>query len=47
MSETLYGLVELIFVFGVVIILGLWQLTSIEKTRKRLREEQSVEEKQD
>lgn len=40
MLENYYGLVEMVFSFGVVIIFGIWQLRSIEKTRKRLREEQ-------
>lgn len=41
MLENAYGLVEMAFVFGLVIIIGVWQLWSIEKTRKRLREEEA------
>lgn len=40
MPENAYGLVEMAVVFGLVIVFGLWQLSSIEKTRKRLREEE-------
>lgn len=39
--ENAYGLVEMAFVFGLVICVGVWQLLSIEKTRKRLREEEA------
>ena len=41
MLENAYGLVEMAFVFGLVIIISVWQLWSIEKTRKRLREEEA------
>ncbi len=44
MLENAYGLVEMAFVFGLVILIGVWQLVSIEKTRKRLREEEEREE---
>lgn len=36
-----FGVVELVFSFGAVIGLCLWQLWSLEKARKRLRDEQS------
>jgi len=42
--ENAYGLVEMAFVFGLVICIGFWQLLSIEKTRKRLREEEARKE---
>lgn len=41
MPENAYGIVEMAFVFGLVVIVGVWQLWSIEKTRKRLREEET------
>ncbi|WP_154451730.1 hypothetical protein [Methylocystis rosea] len=36
-----FGMIEMVFSFGVVIGLCLWQLWSLEKARKRLRDEQS------
>ncbi len=43
MPESAYGLVELAFTFGLVVIFGVWQLRSIETTRKRLEEERRKE----
>lgn len=37
-----FGVVELVFSFGVVIGLCIWQLWSLEKARKRLRDEEST-----
>lgn len=39
MLEKHFGLIEMIFSFGVFIGLCLWQLWSLEKERKRLRDE--------
>lgn len=47
MPENYYGLVELVFTLGLLIVFGVWQLRSIEKTRKRLREEQQRKDAQD
>jgi hypothetical protein len=47
MPETAFGLVEMTFSFGLVIAFGVWQLWSIEKTRKRLRDEQSRKKETD
>jgi cytochrome oxidase assembly protein ShyY1 len=41
MSDEYFGVVEMVFSFGLIIILGVWQLRSLEKARKRLRDEQS------
>jgi hypothetical protein len=41
MLDDYFGAVELAFSFGVVIGLCLWQLWSLEKARKRLRDEES------
>jgi hypothetical protein len=40
MPENYYGVVEMAFSFGLLIVFCVWQLWSVEKTRKRLREEQ-------
>lgn len=45
--ENAYGLVEMAFVFGLVVVFGVWQLWSIEQTRKRLRQEQEKQSKPD
>ena len=47
MSENAIGLVEMAFTFGLVIVFGVWQLWSIEKTRKRLRQKQERQSKTD
>ncbi len=39
MPDNYYGIVEMVFSFGVLIVFCVWQLWSVEKTRKRLREE--------
>jgi len=39
MFDGYFGVVELVFSFGVVIGLCLWQLRSLQKARKRLRDE--------
>ncbi len=36
MPENYFGLVELGFSFGLIVAFCVWQLVSIEKTRKRL-----------
>ncbi len=41
MSEKYYGIVEMLFSFGLLIAFCVWQLWSVERTRKRLREEQA------
>lgn len=41
MPENAYGIVEMAFVFGLVVVFGLWQLWSIEKNRRRLRDEEA------
>jgi hypothetical protein len=41
MSDEYFGVVEMAFSFGLIIILCVWQLWSLEKARKRLRDEQS------
>ncbi len=38
--ENYYGIVEMAFSFGLLIAFGVWQLWSVAKTRKRLREEE-------
>ncbi len=45
--ENAYGLVEMAFVFGLVLIFGASQLWSIEKSRKRLREQQTKRKNED
>jgi hypothetical protein len=40
MFENAYGLIELAFTFGLVLVFGVWQLISVAKTRQRLEEEQ-------
>lgn len=37
MPENYYGIVEMSFVFGVIVVVCLWQLYSIRKTHERLR----------
>jgi hypothetical protein len=39
MPEKYYGVVEMAFSFGALIVFCLWQQRSIEKTRKRLQQE--------
>lgn len=41
MSGDVIGLAEMAFTFGLVVAFGLWQLRAIEKTRKRLRDEEA------
>jgi hypothetical protein len=41
MLEGYFGLIEMLFSFGLVVGLCVWQLWSAEKARKRLRDEQS------
>jgi hypothetical protein len=38
-TEDRFGLVELVFVFGAVIGVCLWQLSAVDKARKRLASE--------
>jgi hypothetical protein len=33
-----YGVVEMIFSFGVILAFGVWQLVSLEKAKKKTRE---------
>ncbi len=40
MSDNVFGLVEMAFSFGLILVFGVWQLWSIRKTRERLRQEQ-------
>jgi hypothetical protein len=40
MFENYFGIIELVFSFGLVIVLCVWQLREIEKTRKRLSDEE-------
>jgi hypothetical protein len=40
MFESAYGLIELAFTFGLVLVFGVWQLISVAKTRRRLQDEQ-------
>jgi hypothetical protein len=40
MFENYFGIVELVFSFGVIIAVCVWQLREIEKTRKRLSDEE-------
>lgn len=47
MPETLYGLVEMLLVFGLVVAFCVYQLWSVERTRARLRKEQSQDEARD
>jgi len=37
-SPQYYGLVELVFSFGVLLAFAFWQLRSIRKTREKLRD---------
>jgi hypothetical protein len=39
--DNAYGIVEMAFTFGLVVAFGVWQLWSIERTRKRMREEEA------
>ena len=39
MDSSLFGLVELVLVFGIVLGLALWELRSLRKTQARDREE--------
>ncbi len=38
MDPNNYGLIEMAFSFGVVIVFGVWQLRSLEKAKKKTRE---------
>jgi hypothetical protein len=42
-----YGIVEMLFSFGLLIAFCIWELRSIEKARKRLRESQSRKDERD
>ena len=37
MSETVFGLIELLLVFGAVLALGFWELYSLRRDRKRAK----------
>ncbi|MBG0793094.1 hypothetical protein IYY11_06790 [Methylocystis sp. H62] len=41
MLDDYFGLVEMVFSFGLIIGLCVWQLWALEKARKRLSDEQS------
>ncbi|MGA9601420.1 MAG: hypothetical protein WBS22_14435 [Methylocystis sp.] len=41
-SQQYFGLVELVFSFGVVLAFGFWQLRSIRKTREKLRDKDEM-----
>jgi hypothetical protein len=47
MPENYYGIVEMAFSFGLLIAFCVWQLWSVEKTRKRLREEDAPKKESD
>lgn len=47
MSENYYGVVEMLFSFGLVVAFCVWQLWSIGKTRKRLQQEEAREDEPD
>jgi hypothetical protein len=47
MPENAFGLVELAFTFGLTAVFGVWQLWSIEKTRKRLRQQEQERRRPD
>ncbi len=38
MPQEYYGVVEMTFSFGVILIIAVWQLVSLEKAKKRTRE---------
>jgi len=38
MNPDNYGLIEMGFTFGLVIVFGVWQLRSLEKAKKKTRE---------
>ncbi len=40
MFDNYFGIVELVFSFGVIIAVCVWQLREIKKTRKRLSDEE-------
>ncbi len=41
MLENYFGIIEMVFSFGLVIGFCLWQLWSVERTRERLRDEET------
>ncbi len=47
MPEKYYGIVEMLFSFGLLIAFCLWQLWSVEKTRKRLQKDEAHEDEPD
>jgi hypothetical protein len=47
MPENYYGIVEMLFSFGLLIAFCVWQLWSVEKTRKRLRGGQEHKDERD
>ncbi len=45
MNPDNYGLIEMVFSFGVVILFGVWQLWSLEKSKKKTREKAAAAER--
>lgn len=41
MSDHLFGLIELVFVFAVVLGFGIWQLCSLKRDRSRENDDES------
>ena len=42
MNENSYGLIEMVFSFGIVLAIGFQQLHSLSKARKKLREREAA-----
>lgn len=47
MFENYFGIVELAFSFGLIVVFCVWQLREIEKTRKRLSDEERRRDEQE
>ncbi len=39
MNPDYYGIVEMVFSFGIVIAFGVWQLVSLERSKKKSSDE--------
>lgn len=41
MPQEYYGAIEMTFSFGVILIIAVWQLVSLEKAKKKTREKKT------
>ena len=44
MNPDYYGVVEMVFSFGVILVLAIWQLVSLERAKKKTREKLAARE---